>query len=270
MSPALALAFLVTLPAQNPYEIVQRSVANTNRDWAVAPQFDFTEHDIIVKSGKTTEQSYEVLMIDGTPYDKLVSVNGRPLSAATAAQQDRDLQQEIARRQHESAATRDKRVAEYRRERQQDHELMSQMAKAFDYKLEGEETIGGRRCFVLAATPKPSYVPINRDTKVLKGMRGKLWIDEKDYQWVKVHAEVFRPVAFGLFIAHVQPGTEFTLENRPVEGNIWEPVHFEVKVNASILWWQRNSVDNETYSNYRRAGQQSMATSTRPPVSGRK
>lgn len=259
MSPAVALAFFLTLPAQNPYAIVQRSVANTNHDWAAAPRFDFTEHDVIVKHGSTTVKSYQVLMIGGTPYDKLISVDGRPLSAAAAAAQDRDLQQEISRRRHESAAARDKRVAEYERERRQDHELMSQMAKAFDYRLEGEETVGGRRCFVLAAVPRPSYVPVNRDARVLKGMRGKLWIDEKDYQWVRVHAEVFRPVAFGLFIAHVQPGTEFTLEQRPVEENLWLPARFEVKVNASILWWARNSVDNETYSNYRRAAQPSMA-----------
>jgi hypothetical protein len=269
MSPAFALAFFLTLPAQNPYAIVQRSVANTNHDWAVAPQFAFTERDMITKSGETTVKSYQVMMIDGSPYDKLISENGRLLSAAEAAEQDRELREEIARRQHESTAERNKRITEYMRGRRQDHELMSQMAKAFNYILEGEETINGRRCFVLVATPKPSYVPINRDTKVLKGMRGKLWIDEKDYQWVKVHAEVFRPVAFGLFIAHVQPGTEFTLEERPVEGNIWEPVHFEVKVKASILWWQRNSVDNETYSNYHRAGQQSMARTASPPVTGR-
>lgn len=269
MSSALALAFFLTLPAQNPFAIVQRSVANTNHDWALAPQYNFTEHDIIVKHGVTTVKTYQVLMIDGTPYDKLTSENGSPLPAGTVAEQDRELRAEIGRRQHESAAARQKRVAEYKRERRQDHELMSQMAKAFDYKLEGEETVDGRRCFVLVASPKPSYVPINRDTKVLTGMRGKLWIDETSYQWVKVHAEVFRPVVFGLFIAHVQPGTEFTLEERPVAGNLWLPVHFEVKVNASVLWWSRNSVDNETYSNYQRAGQQSMASNTRKPGTGR-
>lgn len=270
MSPALALAFFVTLPAQNPSAIVQRSVANTNHDWAVAPQFDFTEHDIIIKHGVTTVNTYQVLMIDGTPYNKLTMENGRPLSAGEAAEQDRELQQEIAIRRHQSAASRDRRVAEYQRERRQDNELMGQMAKAFDYTLEGEETIDGHRCFVLAAAPKPSYVPINRDTKVLKGMRGKLWIDEKDYQWVRVRAEVFRPVTFGLFIAHVQPGTEFMLEQRPVEGNLWLPAHFEVKVNASVLWWSRNSVDNETYSNYHRAEQPSMARNTRTRASGPK
>jgi hypothetical protein len=67
-----------------------------------------------------------------------------------------------------------------------------------------------------------------------------------------VTAAVFRPVAFGLFLAHVQPGTEFTLEEAPVEGDLWLPAHFQVKVDAKVLLWSRRSVDNETYSDYRR------------------
>jgi hypothetical protein len=253
MSPAVALAFFLTLPAPTPSEIVQRSVANTTRDWNAAPGFNFTEHDIIGKNGAKTVKTYQVLMIDGSTYNKLIAIDNKPLPPAQASAEERKLQEETARRNHESPAARQKRVAEYQRERRQDHALLSQMAKAFDYKLEGEETVAGRRCFVLAATPKPSYQPVSRDTKVLKGMRGRLWIDEQDYQWVKVHAQVFRPVAFGLFIAHVYPGTEFTLEQRPVQGNLWLPSHFSMRVNSRILVFAHNSSDDETYSNYRPA-----------------
>src|SRR5438067_7811857 len=130
---------------------------------------------------------------------------------------------------------------------------MEEMVKAFNFQLIGEDTVLGHRCFVLDATPRPSYQPTSRDTKVLKGMRGKMWIDVAQYQWVRVHAEVFRPVVFGLFIAHVQPGTEFTLEQQAVQGNIWLPTHFSNRVNAKVVFWQHNFTDDETYSNYRRA-----------------
>ena len=83
---------------------------------------------------------------------------------------------------------------------------MAEMAKAFDFKLAGEDTINGRRCFVLDATPKAGYRPPNRETKVLTGMRGTMWVDTRAYRWVKVHAEVFRPVTFGLFFARVRQG----------------------------------------------------------------
>jgi len=124
------------------------------------------------------------------------------------------------------------------------------MVKAFHFTMAGEDTIDGRRCYVLAATPRPDYRPVSRDTKVLKGMRGTMWIDAEQYQWVKIQAEVFRPVAFGLFIAHVQPGTELTLEQQPVQGNVWLPSHFSTRVNARIMFFSRRSTDDETYSGY--------------------
>ncbi len=242
-----------TLPASNPTEIVQQSVINTNRDWAAAPHFNFTEHDVITEHGVRTVKTYQVLMIDGSPYNKVIAENGKPLSSSEAAEEERKLQEETARRNAETPAERRKRIAEYQRERRQDHALMAEMAKAFDYNLVGEETVNGRRCYVLNATPKPSYVPISRETKVLKGMRGRLWIDTEAYQWVKVEAEVFKPVAFGLFIAHVYPGTKFVLEQKPVQGGLWLPSHFSVQVEAKVLFFSHNSTDDETYWDYRPA-----------------
>jgi hypothetical protein len=251
MSSVFALAFFLTIPAPNPSQIVERSVANTNRDWNAAPQYNFTERDIIVKHGVKTVKTYQVMMLDGSPYNKLIAINDQPLPASASAAQERKLKQVTAERQRESAGARQKRIGEYQRERRQDHALMAQMASAFDYKLAGEETVDGRRCFVLDATPKPGYQPVSRDTKVLRGMRGRMWIDETSYQWVKVQAEVFRPVAFGLFIAHVEPGTEFILEDQPVSDNLWLPAHFTVRVKAKVLFSTRKSLDDETYSSYR-------------------
>jgi hypothetical protein len=78
----------------------------------------------------------------------------------------------------------------------------------FQFRLVGQESVNGRNCYVIAATPKTGYQPSNRETKVLTGMRGTMWFDTSQFQWVKVYAEVFRPVAFGVFIADVKPGTE--------------------------------------------------------------
>ena len=236
-------------------EIVQRSVQNINSDWAAAPRYDFKERDVITKGGTRSANTYEVLMIDGSPYKKMIAANGRPLSVVQASAEERKLQHEIARRQKETPGARQKRVSEYQRERRQDNALLTEMAQAFNYKLAGEETVNGRRCFVVDAMPRPGYMPKTRDTKVLKGMRGKMWIDEQQYQWVRVHAEVFRPVAFGLFIAHVKPGTAFTLEQQPVDGNLWLPSHFSMTLKEEILILSRQSKDDETYSEYRPAGQ---------------
>ena len=235
-------------------------MANNNADWREAPKYSFTERDVITKGTQKTNKQYRVVMIEGSTYNKLVAVNGEPLSSAQAAEEERKLQREIARRKSESAEARRKRVGQFQAERRQDHALLTEMVKAFQYRSLGQETVNGRRCHVIEATPKPGYRPPNRDTKVLTGMRGKLWVDAQQFQWVRVHAEVFRPVTFGLFVAQALPGTEFTLEESPVTGNVWLPSHFITTVKASVLHvWSRNSRDEEFYSDYRPTGDLSAA-----------
>lgn len=246
-------------------EIVQRSVQNANADWAAAPQYAFTERDVITKRGKRTTRTYQVTMIQGSPYNTLVTINDQPLPPVQAEEEARKFRKEVDRRRKETTSEKQKRLAKYQAERRQDHALMSEMMKAFNFTLRGEETVNGRRCFVLVATPRASYQPKNRDTKVLKGMRGEMWVDIEHYQWVKVHAEVFRPVAFGLFIAHVQPGTEFTLEQTPVENNIWLPSHFSTRVNATVLLFSNRSTDDETYTDYRHPDNQKSAELSQKP-----
>ena len=230
-----------------------------NRDWAAAPEYNFTEHDKITRNGHETDKTYQVSMINGSPYNKLIALNGEPLSAEQAAEQNRKEQQEVERRRKESPEAREKRIAKYKKERRQDHELMTEMTKAFNFTLAGEEVVDGHRCFVLNATPRPGYEPPNRDTQVLLGMRGKMWIDAKQYQWVKVHAEVFRPVNFGFFFASVKPGTQFSLEQEPISGNLWLPSHFSMQLRARIFIESRHSIDDETYTNYQPAAQEQAA-----------
>ena len=234
-------------------DIVQRSVRNADADWAAAPQYSFTERDVITRHGKRTTKTYQVTMIEGSPYNKLIAINDQHLPPIEAEETERQFRKEADHRRKETASERQERVTKYQTERRQDHLLMSEMINAFDFSLVGEETVNGRRCFVLTATPRAAYQPKERDTKVLKGMRGKMWVDVKQYQWVRVHAEVFRPVTFGLFIAHVQPGTEFTLEQTPIQNNIWLPSHFSTRVKATVLLFPTGSSDDETYTNYRHA-----------------
>ena len=48
-------------------------------------------------------------------------------------------------------------------------------------------------------------------------MEGTLWIDRDTFQWVKVEAQVTRPVKIVGFLAEVEPGTHFELEKKPID-----------------------------------------------------
>lgn len=238
-------------------EIIRRSVTANTADWKSQPQYAFQEFDRKSKvdsSGDVHTQqtkTYEVMMIEGSPYYHLIAIDKEPLNRDQAAQENAKMQREIKKRQHESPRERQARIAKYQNGRAEEHLLMQQMTEAFNFKLVGEETLEGAECYVLDATPKPDYHPPVERARVLTGMRGRLWIDKSGYHWVKVQAEVISSVSFALFIAQVKPGTKFELEQAPV-GNVWLPKSFTESVNASVLGLVGyHTREEEHYSDYR-------------------
>ena len=85
-------------------------------------------------------------------------------------------------------------------------------------------------------------------------MQGRLWIDQKTYQWVKVEARVVRPVSIDGFLAKVEPGTHVELEKKPVSDGIWLPAHFSMESSARILSIIRHKrQEDDTYFGYTKA-----------------
>jgi hypothetical protein len=245
----LIVALAAACSAQyNADAIIQRSVAANAADWSATPDYDYFERDVQQAGGTKT---YEELLILGSPYDRQVAVNEKALSPEQRTQEQQKLEAAFAERQKESQQARARRIAKYEEERKRDHFLMEQLTKALDFKLVGEQRLGPYMVYVLKATPHPGYVPPNLEAKVLTGMEGTLWIDEKTFQWVKVEASVIRPVSIAGFLAQVEPGTHFELQKMPVAEGVWLPKHFAMKSKAKVLFlFTRKSQADETYYGY--------------------
>jgi hypothetical protein len=247
----LAAGIWVATAGNDVRTIVQQSVAANDRDWAALPQFNHYERDGIGKRSRT----YQVLMIAGSPYKQLVERGGKPISPAEQAAEKSKLERAIAERRAESPEARAARIGEYHEQRRQEHVMIQQLSAAFYFRMAGQGRLAGREVYVLEATPKPGYRPPNRDSKVLTGMHGKLWIDAHTFQWVRVEAEVIHPVSMAGFLARVEPGTRFELEYAPVADGIWEPVHYAMQLRARVLlMFGRRGREEESYFKYQKAG----------------
>ena len=246
----LVASVRAAIPGVDVATIVQRSVEANDRDWQAAPDFSYFDRE---RTGNGT-RTYHVLMILGSPYRRLVAVNGKALAPAQQGEEQSNLDQAIAQRQNESPEQRTERMADYRKGRRRDHQLMNQLVQAFDFKLLGRQRLGRHSVYVLRATPRPGYNPPCVDTKVLTGMQGKLWIDTKTFQRVKVEAAVIHPVWIEAFLARVDPGTRFELEYAPVSDDIWLPTHFAMNSRAKILLiFLRRDQEDHSYFGYEKA-----------------
>jgi hypothetical protein len=232
--------------------IIQRSVEATKADWISAPQYSYRETHPEHGELKT----YEVRMIEGSPYRFMIAVNGQPLPADQLKEEQEKLERTIAKRKSESPDERARRIADYDKERKRDHAMLLELTKAFNFKLAGETQLAGREVYVIQATPRPDYEPPNDEGKVLTGMRGRLWIDKNTFQWVQVTARVIRPVSIGGFVARVEPGTHFELQKMQVADEVWLPKHFAMRSRAKVFgMWKHNHQEDQTFSDYRKSGE---------------
>ncbi len=233
------------------HTIIERSVRANNLDWQRAPGYKYFETDRDAQ-GKGTK-TYEVRMILGSPYQRLMAVNEQPLPPDEQQAEQGKMEAAIAARSKESPRQKAQRIAKYEKERKQDHLMMEQLTKAFDFKLQGTQKLGSYEVYWLKATPRPGYQPPNMQTKALTGMEGQLWVDSETYQWVRVEATVVHPVSIEGFLARVEPGTRFELENVPVGEDLWLPKHFAMKANAKVLLlFNHHEQEDQTFFDYRK------------------
>lgn len=232
--------------------IIEKSVAANKADFEAAPHYSYRQRERTADGDKT----YDEIMIAGSPYERLVAVNGKPISRHDAAKEEEKLQQARKQRRAESPEQRRQRIAKYEKDRHRDQAMMNELTKAFTFKLVGQRKVKSYTVYVLKATPRPGYKPPNMETQVLTGMQGEMWIDTKTYQWVKVTAEVIHPVSIVGFLAQVEPGTQFELEKIPVGNGVWMASHFAMRSHAKVLYmFNRSSHEDDTFWNYKRVSE---------------
>ena len=243
--------------------IVQRSVEANNRDWDADAQFAYTEQDL---DGKGIRKTYDVTYVLGSPYERLIAINGTALSDSQRAQQQRKYDEMLSQRKSESPEKHAQRIGKFQMERRRDHGMLDELTKAFDFHLQGEHKVAGYSVYLLNATPRRGYQPPNRDTQVLTGMEGRLWIDKKTFQRVKVEAHVIHPVIIEGFLAQVQPGTRFEVEKAPVEGDIWLVKHYSMRASAKVFFVvPHHAEEDDVYTNYHRQTSAPGDTATSTP-----
>jgi len=247
---ALLAAPSANLATPDVSEIIRQSVAANHRNLVASADFDHCER-VITRDGTKT---YDVTMVMGTPYQRLTEINGQPLSDENQQREKQKLDAARAARERESADERATRLGKDDKDRRRNRLLLDQLPEAFTFTLEGEQKVGHFDAYVLRATPRRDYQPPTLESQVLTGMEGRFWIERNSFQWIKAEAAVVRPVSIASFLARVDPGTQFALEQTPVNSDVWMPAHFSMRTRGRLLFLlkQRTQVD-ATYYDYRRS-----------------
>lgn len=94
----------------------------------------------------------------------------------------------------------------------------------------------GSQQIVLDFEPNPKFKPPTTTSESLSGLQGRVWIDSKTRQLVRMEGNLFRPVNLGWgMLAHIYPGGKLTLDQTDAGGNRWIFTHFDQKVTVRAL-----------------------------------
>jgi hypothetical protein len=256
--------------APDPREIVRQSVQRMDRNLALARNYTFLERaetreldaDGQVKSHKIL--LYDVTLLEGSPYRRLVGKDDHGLSPEEQSVEQKKLNDSIAQRQKETPAARARRIADWEKRRQREREPLDEVPDAFDFRMAGEEQIDGRSAWVIEGTPRPGYRGRSTLGKLFPKFRGKLWIDKADYQWVRTEAEATGDISWGLFIARLNKGARVEIQMTRVNDEVWLPKRIEAKVSARLVVKKYRIESDTSFSNYRKFQVESKVVSAVP------
>jgi hypothetical protein len=255
----LAALSLTGLRAQDAREIVRKSVELDQANWRLMKNYTWlareTERRLDASGRVKSEESeeWETVVLYGEPHRRTLKRDGEPLKPDEQRKQQEKMDKAVVKLQRETPEQRERRLVHDEKEREKDREFLREIPDLYDFHLEGEQKIEGLDVWVIAATPKMGYKAKNGDAAALLKIRGKLWIDKAEYQWVRIEAETTATISWGLFLARLNPGAKLVFEQTRVNDEIWLPRRETVSGSGRLGLVKKIAMEQELiWSNYRK------------------
>jgi hypothetical protein len=238
-------------------DLVRQALKNWEADaakltaWIYNEKAETRDLDDAGKVKSVTSKTQEIRMIEGSPYRRLLERDGKPIPPGEQELQESYLKDNIERRKSESPADRARRIAEYERRRDRFLAAIREIPDAFDYKIVGEENLAGRKAWVIDGVARPGYQPKDRYSHVFPQLAGRLWIDQQDVRWVKIHTELTDIATFGWIVVRIAKGGRAEMEQLRLDDGAWAPKRNWYRVAVRIGLLKHFHLEEEdTYSNY--------------------
>jgi hypothetical protein len=189
--------------------------------------------------------------VEGVRWNYTIERDDKPLSDLSAVQSK--VKRDVADWKSRTPEQRRKVLEEAKKRGRNETEYLREFAQALEFTPAVAETREGRIMRVLSFVPRPGYKPKALEGRVYEGVRGRIWIDEDERQLARLEAEVFRDVSVGGFLARVEKGTRFELDQLRVEPGVWAARRHVVRFDLKLLLVKQihNQIESQ-FREYRR------------------
>jgi hypothetical protein len=235
--------------------IVRRALIENRRDLSALRDYIFVENQVVnnfdnrnrVKNSSNRQE--EVFFIDGFPYERVIQVDGQPLSEAMRSKQEERIGREI--RDSQAGSEKQKELQrKAARELQEDIAIREDVVAGFVFTKIGEEQRDGDTCVELSAEPRDDFKGKSPVRSILPFLHGSIWIDVQNGQWVQIDAGPIQKLGRGP--AYVNETTAMHLRQGRIDGDLWGITSSDIRLDARLLWDRKNVQVVKTLSNFRK------------------
>lgn len=254
-----------------PAQVLDRAVAAMQASDSAREQYAWHERDIlstINRDGKPptvrSDETDAVSEVEGTEYSRVIARDGKPLDAKDEAKEARKAARFI--RDHSSPQAEAKNARELAKQREHWRQLLAAIPQAFEVAFAPDPTPAPCACYVVTLTPRPGYRARDKNLKLLFHVAATVWIQRADFAVVRARFHFLQPVSVGWVLAKIEPGSEFELQNAPVDGHWFEQSLTGTLVARVLLVKKFHLRVDDSYTDYRKFGVTSRVVAAVPVI----
>ena len=231
-----------------------------------------TEFDASGKVTKLEREEHTFFYLNGEEISTLVGKDGHALSSDEQAKQNeitRKRIEEIQKKQmkkDEKAEKGREAGKEEKSDRDEDEPGIELFLRACQFVNPRHERFRGQDVLVFDFEANPEYKPKKIAEKIVQHLAGVIWVDEKQYEVVRLEAYFVNDFRFaGGLLANLQKGTSFIFEQTFVNNEVWLPTYDEAHIGVRVLLVKGFKVNEVTrYSDYQRFNVATLSTISNP------
>jgi hypothetical protein len=240
--------------------LMKTVVANQEKVEEMVDHFTFRLTEVEMKldgGGKVKETEtrvYEVTPIGKRTVERLISINGRELSAQEKEKEDRRIQKEVERIIREKEKALEKKESGQGDDRDEDRVSILDFLRISEVTSVRWETFRGHEVIAFDFEPRKGFKPRNRVENIVSKLAGTVWVDAAARQIARLEARLTDSFKLGGgLLASIAPSTAFIFEQEKIDNEIWLPSYGEANISARVLLFAKfNRYLERRYSDYKK------------------
>jgi hypothetical protein len=182
------------------------------------------------------EEEKDVIQSKEGNLDRLVSVNGQPLTP----------QQEGEIRRVQEAAKNRREQQEQQRQRERDLARAQRLLRAAPDALLASYGESRGDLVELNFRPNPAFRPSSRESQIVHAMEGSLWVDRRQSRLAHIDGHLVETVRFGAgLLGHLDKGGDVEIKQSEVAPRHWLMTVMRINVKGKALFFKTIGVQQD-------------------------